>query len=105
MKNLENPKEEVDEEFEKKIKLDKKMNVDELKVMENPKVNKNEEIDRNIVLPETSRSGRLIKPKKFFEDTQKEAKRRPRKRPGKSLLESSEESQAVSRRKDKAPAD
>ena len=46
-----------------------------------------------------SRSGRLIKPKKFFEDTQKEEKRRLRKRPGKCLPEWSEESPAVSRRK------
>ena len=99
LKTGENPKEEVDEELEKNIKLDKKINVDEVKVMENPKVKKNEEIDLNIVLPETSRSGRLIKPKKFFEDIQKEEKRRPRKRPGKSLLESSEESRGVSRRK------
>ena len=99
LKTGENPKEEVDEELEQNIKVDKKINIDEVKVMENPKVKKIEEIDLNIVLPETSRSGRMIKPKKFFEDTQKEEKRRPRKRPAKNLLESSEESRGVSRRK------
>ena len=52
-----------------------------------------------IVLPGKSKSGRLIKPKRFFEDTQEEEKRRPRKRSSKVLGEVSEENSAGSRRK------
>ena len=86
---------------EKKIKRINlaKMKVDVLKTEENPQVKKNDEIDMNIVLPGTSRSGRLIKPKKFFEDTQKEEKKRSRKRTSKFLVESGEERSGGSRSK------
>ena len=63
---------------------------------EDSQVQKRAEVDE-IVLPGKSKSGRLIKPKRFFEDTQSEEKRRPRKR--KVVGEVSEENSGGSRRK------
>ena len=79
---------------------EKKMKIVNLgkKIKEESHVQKKAEVDE-IVLPGKSKSGRLIKPKRFFEDTREEEERRPRKRSRKLLGEASEENSAGSRKK------
>ena len=90
--------EKVTEYKMKNLMLTRKIKVDELKTGESSQVQKKADMD-DIVLPGKTKSGRLIKPKRFFEDTREEEERRPRKRSRKLLGEASEENSAGSRKK------
>ena len=60
--------EKVTEYKMKNLMLTRKIKVDELKTGESSQVQKKADMD-DIVLPGKTKSGRLIKPKRFFEDT------------------------------------